>query len=193
MKYWIAVTLMVMAASHASAESCDYVTPGTVYLPYHKGAHTPVYFSKYQFNLPSQPDVLLSGDGFMASYPNRDYIGQQHVNPEPWSDQLGRFTSRPVSVVDLYRLIYGILPANNLNAAEQDEVQLQRSLLKLDCNANVTVYRVGGTVDVVLQVRQVETGFHTLLLLSDEGVELITLRRPMKEVMQVIASIKPRV
>jgi hypothetical protein len=52
---------------------------------------------------------------------------------------------------------------------------------------------VGGTVDVVLQVRQVETGFHTLLLLNDEGVELITLRRPLKEVMQVIASIKRRV
>ena len=184
---------MVMVASYASAESCDYVTPRTVDLPYHEGAYTAVYFSKYQFNLPSQPDVLLSGDGFMASYPGRGYIGQQHVDPEPWSDQLGRFTSRPVSVVDLYRLIYGILPTNNLNAAEQDEVQLQRSLLKLDCNANVTVYRVGGTVDVVLQVRQVETGFHTLLLLSDEGVELITLRRPLKEVMQVIASIKRRV
>lgn len=192
MKYWIAVTLMVMVASHASAESCDYVTPRTVDLPYHEGAYTAVYFSKYQFNLPSQPDVLLSGDGFMASYPGRDYIGQQHVDPEPWSDQLGRFTSRPVSVVEFYRLIYGLSSTKNLNAAERDEVRRQRSLLKLDCNANVTVYRVGGAVDVVLQARRTETGFHTLLILSDEGVELITLRRAMKEVMQVISSIKRR-
>lgn len=193
MKYWIAVTLMVMAASHASAESCDYVIPRTVDLPYHEGAYTPVYFSRYQFNLPSQPGVLLSGDGFMASYPGRDYIGQQHLDPEPWSDQLGRFTSRPVNVVEFYRLIYGLSSTKNLNAAERDEVRLQRSLLKLDCNASVTVYRVGGTVDVVLQARRTETGFHTLLLLSDEGIELITLRRPMREVMQVIASIKRRV
>jgi hypothetical protein len=191
-KYWIVMGFLLVTATHAFAESCDYTRPPTVDLPYQEGAYTPVYFSRYQFNLPSKPDVLLSADGIIASYPNRNYIGQQHVEPAPWIDQLNKFTSRPVSVVEFYRLIYGISSTENLNADELKEVQFQRSLLKLDCDAKVIIYHVGGTVDVVFQPMRAGTGFYTIMLLGDEGVELITLRLPMEEVMQVIASIKRR-
>lgn len=193
MKYWLAVSLALTGITNASAESCDYVLPQRIELPYQEGKDTRVYFSRYQFNLPSKPDALLSGDGFIASYPDRGYIGQQHTDSQPWDDQVDGFISPTKNVADSYRLIYGVSSTNGLGIAEVKEVQRQRALLKLDCNAKVTAYRVGDSVDVIFQAAKKESDFHTVWVLGDNGVDIITLRRPIEEVQQVIASIKRRI
>lgn len=191
MRKWLGFAVVFMYVTHSSAGECEYQPPGVINLPYREGTYTPVYFSSYQFNLPSKPEALLSGDGFIASYPDRGYIGQQHVATNPWG--VGSVNDHSITdAAQAYRLIYGALSTKALSKAALKEVMLQRSLLKLDCAAQVTFYRVGGSVDVIWQDKNSEDDFHTLLVLGDKEAEIITLRRPRAEVLQVIASIKLR-
>jgi hypothetical protein len=188
---WLAIGFTSLIAVQAFAEECLYRPPATMDLPYQEGAYLPVYFSHYQFNLPSKPEALLSGDGFIASYPERGYIGQQPVDVKPWREGVAH-GNLPVGIADAYRALYGASSTDKLNNQALAEVMFQRSLLKLDCKAHVTFYRVGGAVDVIWQERQSADGFHTIWVLGDKSAELITMRRPNEDVLQVIASIKPR-
>ncbi|MEB0121004.1 MULTISPECIES: hypothetical protein [unclassified Pseudomonas] len=192
MKKMLLPSVLMIVAVNASADKCDYSPPSIMKAAYQEGLSTPVYFSSYQFNLPGKPRSLLSGDGFVASYPSQGYVGQQHVTSRPWSDQAEIFTSSSHAVADAYRLIYGVSSGENLNREEVEELKRQRSLLKLDCNAHVTRYLIGGSVDVIWQPSRSKDDFHTVLILGSENVELITIRLPVEEVRQVIFSIKRR-
>jgi len=188
---WLATGLTLLIAVQASAEECLYKPPVPMDLSYHEGAYLPVLFSRYQFNLPSKPEALLSGDGFIASYPERGYIGQQPVDVKPWREGVSH-GNLPASVADAYRALYGASSTDKLNKEALAEVMFQRSLLKLDCKAHVMFYRVSGTVDVIWQERNSADGFHTIWVLGDKTAELITMRQPNDVVLQVLASIKLR-
>lgn len=188
---WLMIGFTSLMATQASAEECLYKSPAVIDLPYQEGAYIPVYFSNYQFNLPSKPEALLSGDGFIASYPERGYIGQQSVGVNPWRERTAH-GNLPTGVADAYRVLYGASSTERLNQEALAEVLFQRSLLKLDCKAHVTFYRVGGAVDVIWQEKTTGDGFHTLWVLGSDKAEIITMRRPKEDVLQVITSIKPR-
>jgi hypothetical protein len=188
---WLMIGFTSLMATQAFADECSYKSPTVIDLPYHEGAYIPVYFSNYQFNLPSRPDALLSDEGFLASYPERGYIGQQHVDFTPWRKGAAH-GNLPTGVADAYRVLYGATSTENLNQDASAEILFQRVLLKLNCNAQVKLYRVGGAVDVIWQERDSEDGFHKIWVLGDERAELITMRRPNEVVLQLISSIKKR-
>ncbi len=191
MNKWLLIVLVSVFTIQASAEECLYKPPAVVDLPYKEGAYIPVYFSRYQFNLPSKPEVLVSDDGFLASYPERGYIGQQHVDFRPWHGGMPE-GNLPASIADSFRLLYGALPTDKLDKEALAQVEFQRDIQKLDCNARVTLYRVGGAVDVIWQERKSAGGFHTIWMLGEERTELITIRGSNAVVLQVISSIKKR-
>jgi hypothetical protein len=191
MNKWLLIVLVSVFTLQASAEECVYKPPAVVDLPYKEGAYIPVYFSRYQFNLPSRPDVLLSSDGFIASYPEKGYIGHQDVDVKPWHGGMPE-GNLPAGIADSFRLLYGTLPTDKLDHEALAQVEFQRDIHKLDCNARVRLYRVGGAVDVIWQERRSAQGFHTIWVLGDERAELITISGSNEVVLQVISSIKKR-
>lgn len=191
MNKWILIILASVFTLQASAEECVYKPPAVVDLPYKEGAYIPVYFSRYQFNLPSKPDVLLSSDGFIASYPQKGYIGHQDVDVKPWHGGMPE-GNLPTDIAESYRVLYGMSSTEKLDKEALAQVMFQRDLLKIDCNTRVHFYRVGGAVDVVWQERRSADRFHSIWVLGEKPAGLITISGTSEVALQVISSIKKR-
>lgn len=190
MRYLAGVFLAVCCSATSFASVCEYSAPEVRSLAYQKGAFLPVYFSGYQLDLPGVPFAFLSGDSFVAAYPEKGYIGVQHLDPVQMAESLPRLAKGLTSVADFYRLIYGVSTPLETSANPQ-ELSLQRSLLKLDCKSD-TVFFDRDTIQIIFHGAADSADFHKIMVLDGDNVELITVRGRREVALQVVGSIKRR-
>ncbi|OCR24647.1 hypothetical protein AFK24_12505 [Pseudomonas syringae] len=190
MKYLIGAVLALCCSASSFASVCEYSSPETISLTYHPGAFLPVYFSSYQLDLPGVPVALLSAEGFIAAYPDNGYIGVQHLNPAQMADSLPRLAKDLTSVADFYRLIYG-MSAVRENGIDPQELSLQRSLLKLDCKSDVVFFQ-RDEIQIIFHGAVDSAGFHKIVLMDGDNVELITARGSRAVALKIVGSIKRR-
>lgn len=190
MKYLVGVFLALCCSATSFASVCEYSPPEARFLTYQKGAFLPVYFSSYQLDLPGVPLAFLSGDGFIAAYPDSGYIGVQHLDPVQMADSLPRLAENLKSVSDFYSLIYGVSSLVKFSVNIQ-ELRLQRNLSKLDCNSDVVFFK-RNDIQVIFHGATDSPGFHKIMLLNGDNVELITVRGNREVALQIVGSIKRR-
>ncbi|WP_341523241.1 hypothetical protein AABC73_08780 [Pseudomonas sp. G.S.17] len=190
MKYLIGAVLALCCSASSFASVCEYSSPEATSLSYQSGAYLPVYFSSYQLDLPGAPVAFLSGEGFIAAYPNNGYIGVQHLNPAQMADSLPRLAKDLTSVADFYRLIYGMSAAGDAGINPQ-ELSLQRSLVKLDCKSDVVFFQ-RDDIQIIFHGAVDSAGFHKIVLMDGDNVELITVRGSRAVALQILGSIKRR-
>lgn len=190
MKYLIGAVLALCCSASSFASVCEYSSPEVRSLSYQSGAFLPVYFASYQLDLPGVPVAFLSTEGFIAAYPDNGYIGVQHLNPAQMADSLPRLAKDLSSVANFYRLIYGTSAAGETGINPQ-ELSLQRSLLKLDCKSDVVFFQ-RDDIQIIFHGAADSAGFHKIVLMDGDNVELITVRGSRGVALQVLGSIKRR-
>ncbi|MGV6393931.1 hypothetical protein ACTUVN_003157 [Pseudomonas caspiana] len=190
MRYLVGIIFALCSVVNAYAEVCEYPAPRSEVLTYKKGEYLPIYFSAFQLDLPKAPSAFLAGGGFIAAYPDRGYVGLQHLDSAGMGDSLSRLSHDLTSVSDYYRLIYKI-PSLMDGLANPEEINLQRGLLSLDCKSDVVLYRISD-VQVIFHGAENPTEFHKIMLLDGDNVELIMVRGTRKMALRIVSSIKRR-
>lgn len=190
MKCLLGIFFILGCMTNAYAEVCEYSVPETKVLIYRKGEYLPVYFSRFQLDLPGVPSAFLAGDGFTAAYPERGYVGIQHLAPSMMGDSLSNLAPDLTSVSDYYRLIYR-LPSHLAGMASHKALSLQRQLLNLDCKTDVVIFQIND-IQVVFDGARDATGFHKIMLLDGGDVQLITMRGSREAAIRLMSSIKRR-
>lgn len=189
MRSWLGIALLVCTSVALANDHCAYTPPTVEALPYKEGDYLPVYFSKFQLNLPSRPVAFLSTDGFIAVYPNKGSLGIDHVAQRESEEVAPKLAPGVTSISSYYRLIYGV--PHSVKAWSDEELALQRSVLGLDCRSSVAFFKVDG-VEVLFHKADKIDGINVIVVLNGDDVELITVRGSEETAVQVIASIKRR-
>ncbi|WP_349970507.1 hypothetical protein [Pseudomonas caspiana] len=190
MKYLVGAFFVLYCSANVFASGCGYSAAQARTLIYQKGAFLPVFFSRYQLDLPGPPHAFVSGEGFVAAYPNKNYVGIQRLDTGKMADSLARLSKNLTAVSDFYRLIYGASPPLEITVDPQEQ-SLQRRLLKLDCMSDVIFFQQSD-IQVIFHGAREDADFHKIMLLDGDDVELITVRGSREIAMQIVASIKRR-
>lgn len=188
MKYLVGALLALCCSANVFASDCEYSAPHAKPLTYQKGAFLPVFFSRYQLDLPGVPVAFISGEGFVAAYPDKGYAGVQHLDPGKMADSLPRLGKHLTAVSEFYRLIYGV-PDTGQAQVDIQELSLQRRLLKLDCKSDVVFFQQKD-IQIIFHGARDDADFHKIMLLDGDNVELITVRGSREVALQIVGSIK---
>ncbi len=189
MRAWLGLALLVFTSVALASDQCAYKPPTFEALPYKEGDYLPVYFSKFQLSLPSKPVAFLSTNGFIAVYPDKKNVGMSHIGTREMEGTLERLVPELTKVSEYYRLIYGA--PTSIRSWDSQELKLQRTLAELDCTSKVKFFRIND-VEVIFHRAEDKGGFHRIIVMDGDSVELITVFGADDMALQIVSSIKRR-